>query len=583
MYQNIYVEKTDTNPVVHIWDDIAGKIQFPFKKYAYRKAKNGSFLSMYGDKLEKITNFGYDDDTLFESDVPVETRVLIDMYGDSDDTSINHRLLIFDIEVSMAGQLPDTTKAANPITAISMYDAANDKYWVLIVDVNGTFGEKKVTDNVTIIPFETEEELLEYFLTIYVKIAPTILTGWNIHFFDVPYLYNRLCVVLGEDKANLLSPIGKVYYHPYKERFCIAGISCLDYLVMYKKFNYSVEPSYRLDAIGKKEVGMGKVEYKGTLDTLLAQDIETFIKYSLTDVKIVKALDDKLQFIELCRSVCHVGHVAYEEIWYSSKYLEGALLLYLRRNGLIAPNKKRGGREAYEELKETDEEGFTGAYVKEPIPGKYEWVFSCDVNSLYPSAIRTLNISPETKAGKILNWAQVAHGFQYIQDDATLVYQFEDDRRELTKSEFFYFVTQNKFNISSNGVLYSTEKVGIIPAILTTWFAQRKEYQALKKKAKDDGDLVKMEFYNKRQHVQKILLNSLYGTLGLATFRFYDLDNAEAVTLSGQDIIKMTEKFANKLFKEKMGKKYKITYDDGTEECKFQSQLDIDIVQKFIK
>ena len=407
MYQNIFVEKTERGSLIHIWDDEKGHITFPFKKYAYRKSKAGTFTSLYGDKLEKVTNYDYNDPGLFESDVPVETRVLIDRYENDDEPSINHRLLLFDIEVSMEGQLPDVNKAKNPVTAVSIYHYVEDKYYVLVLDVNGRMKTEKNFENVQIIPFSTEKELLECFVELYHEIRPTILTGWNIDYFDVPYIFNRLNNVLGEDVAMSLSPIGKVYYHPFKKRHVIAGVSCLDYLMLYKKFNYNVKPSYRLDAIGKDEVGMGKVTYKGTLDDLLALDIDKFVAYSLTDIKIVKAIDDKTKFLELCRSVCHIGHTNYEEIWFSSKYLEGALLCYLRRNGVVAPNKQQGGREMYDQLKEDGEEGFEGAYVKEPLTGLHNWVFSCDVNSLYPSAIRTLNISPETKVGKILNWSKV--------------------------------------------------------------------------------------------------------------------------------------------------------------------------------
>ena len=136
----------------------------------------------------------------------------------------------------------------------------------------------------------------------------------------------------------------------------------MDYLALYKNFTFSVEPSYRLDAIGRKEVGIGKVEYEGNLDDLFSQDIEKFIEYNLNDVKIVVEIDKKMELIELTRSICHAGHVPYEDILFSSRYLEGALLTYLRRHNLVAPNKDPLGRERFNEIKGDESKKFSGAY-----------------------------------------------------------------------------------------------------------------------------------------------------------------------------------------------------------------------------
>ena len=184
----------------------------------------------------------------------------------------------------------------------------------------------------------------------------------------------------------------------------MAGVSYLDYLALYKNFTYTELDNYRLDSIANKELGRGKVEYTGNLDQLFRDDIEKFIEYNLVDVEIVVELDEKLQFIDLCRGICHAGHVPYEDFVYSSKYLEGALLTYLRRRNLVAPNKPADRRERMEALKERGDDKFIGAYVKDPIVGKYDWVYDLDLTSLYPSIIMTLNISPESKIGKIRDW-----------------------------------------------------------------------------------------------------------------------------------------------------------------------------------
>jgi len=353
---------------------------------------------------------------------------------------------------------------------------------------------------------------------------------------------------LGQEEANRLSPIGHAYFHPFKKRIVIAGVSCLDYLALYKNFTYSVEPSYRLDAIGRKEVGIGKIEYEGNLDDLFAKDIEKFIEYNLNDVKIVVEIDKKMELIELTRSICHVGHVPYEDILFSSRYLEGALLTYLRRNNLVAPNKDPNGRERFNEIKGDGSKKFSGAYVAAPTPGKYKWVFDLDLTSLYPSIIMSTNISPETKVGVVDNWSPE----KFCDGEQTEVgFQGETYSAE----NFKKFLTDNNLSISSNGVMYTKEKVGLIPAILEQWFNQRVEFKDKMKEYGNAGDDAKYVFYKRRQHVQKILLNSLYGVLGLPIFRFYDVDNAEAVTTTGVSVIKFSRKIANHYYNKTLGDK----------------------------
>ncbi len=198
------------------------------------------------------------------------------------------------------------------------------------MDKKGKMVERK-TDKVIILPFRDERDMCMKFLELYEGISPDILTGWNIDNFDIPYLFNRMKRILGESQAKRLSPIGQAFYSPYRQRWFFAGVSCLDYLSLYKKFNYNELPNYRLDTIGTIELGKGKIEYKGSLDDLFNEDIEKFIEYNLVDVEIVVELDKKLQFIDLCRGICHAGHVPYEDFVYSSKYLEGALLCFLKR------------------------------------------------------------------------------------------------------------------------------------------------------------------------------------------------------------------------------------------------------------
>ena len=254
MYQNIYIEKPKQGkPLVHIWDDKKGYQKFQFTPYAYQKTQTGTYRSLYGDKLKKVQYWTGEDlqnGDIFESDVPLETRVLIDKYGDSNEPSIGHREVFFDIEVEVVDGFPEPKTAKIKITAIALYDKTADSYHCFIL------GNVKNTDVVE--AFRTEEELLQRFYQKYLEINPTILSGWNIDGFDIPYLYNRTVRVMGEQIATCLSPINRVYYNEHQRKYKIAGVSQLDYLELYKLYTYTQQSSYRLDFIGKLEVGIGR-------------------------------------------------------------------------------------------------------------------------------------------------------------------------------------------------------------------------------------------------------------------------------------------------------------------------------------
>ena len=534
-YQNCYYQREKN--LVHLWDDRLGYRSFPYTRYAYEKVNNGEYTTLYGDSVTKIYKFKKDDPNLFESDVPETTRVLVDTYTDSDLPSEGHVILTYDIECEMESGLPDPEKAENELTSIGLHDSATNQYWVLVMDKKGEMIEKK-TEKAIVIPFKDERDMLLKYLDLYEYINPTIVTGWNIDYFDTPMLYNRIKRLLGQRHANRLSPIGECFWSPYRKRYFMAGVSYLDYLSLYKNFTYSELDSYRLDSIAQRELGKGKIEYDGNLDILFRDDIEKFIEYNLVDVELVVEFDRKLQFIDTARGICHAGHVPYEDFVYSSKYLEGALLTYLKRKNIVAPNKPADRQERMDALRENNEEKFIGAYVKAPIVGKYEWIYDLDLTSLYPSIIMSINISPETKVGKIEDWD--AQKFLKGEVDEYRIGDNYIKRENLQK-----LLEKSKYSIASNGVMYDTSKPGCIPDILDLWFSQRVEFRKLEKKYGEEGDKEKYAFYKKRQLVQKILLNSLYGVLGLPAFRFYDVDNATAVTTTGQTVIKSTADMAN--------------------------------------
>ena len=604
MYQNIYYSrKTNT---VHLWDDIEGHKKIKYKPYAYKKSSYGPFVALDGNQLEQVFNPTRDDHGLYESDVRPEVRVLIDRYTDSDESSVNHRILTFDIEVDIEGGYPNIETANKEITSIAYYDHQVDMRYVFILDKRRLVESKEAND-CEILSCQTEEELLQKFLFKYHQTNPTILTGWNIDGFDIPYLYRRMTSVLGKSMANALSPIKEVKYNERSDSYTIAGVSALDYMALYKNFTYSEESSYALDAISRKELGKGKIEYDGDLNTLFTTDIQKYIDYNLTDVDLVVELDQKMQLIELAMSICHKGHVPYEDIFYSTRYLDGASLTYLKRNNIVAPSRKRRVKiqtagdyiarskeiRVNEIPKDTPPSGqlkihtsksgsekteyvdidfkrnvfilstglnkplpggldvaidLLGAYVKTPDPGLYKWVYDLDLTSLYPSIIMTCNISPETKIGKIVGF----DGHKFIRGEEmhlTLMPGNEGYTTETLKE----WLTANKYSIAANGVVYKTDSPGLIPVILDKWFNERVEYKNLRKKSEKEGDDAKAVYYDRLQLVTKIMLNSFYGALGNAGFRFYDPDNTVAVTSTGQQLIKFTADIGNKFYSRELG------------------------------
>jgi DNA polymerase elongation subunit (family B) len=538
MYKNIFYDKK-TNKI-HLWDDKRGYNVLDYKKYAYVEDPTGEYTSIYGHKLTKTYDLSGEKDDYFEYDVPDTTRILVDLYPDDDTPSDGHTVLTFDIEVEMDSGRPDTKKADNEITSIAVHDSITDDRWVLILDREGLISDSQ-RGNVSIISVKNERELLLKFLNIYSSIAPSIITGWNTDGFDIPYLYNRLRKLFGENTANKLSPIGIVKYFEYRDRFYIAGVSSLDYLFLYRKFTMSELENYKLDTIGKKEVKMGKIEYEGSLDKLFKTDLDKFIEYNLRDIDIVIALDRKLQYIDLARGICHAGRVPYDEIPYSSIYLEGAILADIKPDKMVATNRPKRTE------KSEDGVGFVGAYVKDPIVGTYKWIYDLDLTSLYPSIIMSLNISPETKVGRIMNWDIDLYA------KGKLERMEFDNGKSMSLENFKRFISEANLSIASNGVLYRKDIEGIIPRILRKWFDKRVEYRKLESEWGKKGDMEKYAFYNKRQTTQKILLNSLYGVLGLNGWRFFDIDNAEAVTKTGQDIILNTAKMINIKYNKELG------------------------------
>jgi DNA polymerase elongation subunit (family B) len=330
-----------------------------------------------------------------------------------------------------------------------------------------------------------------------------------------------------------LSPIGVVKDESQWNRngwLNIAGVESLDYMKLHKKFSFRDEPSMRLDAIGEKYVGLGKIEYEGNLDRLFEDDIQKFIKYNFRDVEILKELDEKFEYIALVKNLSHKGKHNYGEVYANTKTQDGAISAYLLGQNIVPPSRDRNP---------IFKKGYAGGYLFCPKAGLYKYMFDEDLTSLYPSIIMSLNIGKETLMARIVD-ADDRNNRLGLNDlktrdvDEELLIENPDRKQTYIKvGKLIKLIEDNNFAISANGVIFRTDKRSVLATILDKWFDERVKYKGYMKKAYQSGDKEKGVFWHQRQHTMKILLNSLYGATALGSFRYGNVILSEAITLSG--------------------------------------------------
>jgi DNA polymerase elongation subunit (family B) len=441
------------------------------------------------------------------------------------------RLVTIDIEVAAESGFPDVENVAEELLLISLQDYATKKVT--------TFGSRPFVNkdpNVTYILCDDEAHLLRSFLAYWRKNLPEVITGWNSQLYVIPYLAGRINRVLGEKSMKDLSPWGlvsqdEVYISGRKNiTYDIGGVTQLDYLDLYKRFTYTNQESYRLDYIANYELGEKKLDHDeyDTFREFYTKDWDKFVRYNIIDVQLVDKLEDKLKLIELAITMAFDAKVNFIDIHYQVRMWDTIIYNYLKKQNIVIPPKKRTSKS----------EKYAGAYVKEPKPGKYDWVVSFDLNSLYPHLIMQYNISPET---------------------------LKDDRHPTATvdrilQEEIDFQLHKDSAVCANGAMYRTDIRGFLPEIMEKIYTERTVYKkkmlAAKQKYEDTKDpkLVKdIATFNNIQMARKIQLNSAYGAIGNEYFRYYKLENAEAITLSGQVSIRWIEdrmnKYLNKILK----------------------------------
>jgi len=415
---------------------------------------------------------------------------------------------------------------------------ANEKINAITVDFDGliyVFGlgkfsldESSYEGRLLQFQFDTEEELLESFLSVWESESPDVVTGWNVRFFDIPYLVNRITAVIGESNAKKLSPWKFLKERNIKkmnrenQTYELAGISTLDYYELYQTFTYVNQESYRLDHIAFVELGEKKLSYDeyDSMATFYKKDFQKFIEYNVKDVELVKKLEDKMKLLELSVSLAYSAKVNFMDVFGQVRTWDCIIYHYLMDHNIVIPPKSSGKKFTQ----------YAGAYVKEPITGMHDWVVSFDLNSLYPHLIMQYNISPETKIDQMQEYG--------ITPDSILG---EAD----TAKEALNNCKSNNYSVAANGTCYTKKHMGFLPALMKKLYKERKMYkkkmiecQKKIQEANNDFDVQRLEKeiakYNNFQLVRKIQLNSAYGAIGNEWFRYYDVEMAEAITLSGQ-------------------------------------------------
>jgi len=440
------------------------------------------------------------------------------------------KLTTLDIEVKSENGFPDVESAAEEILLISIQDYTTKQIrtWG-----QGPFNNKQ--DNVIYKSFNSEYELLNAFINWWMieENTPEVITGWNIELYDIPYLSRRLERVLGEKLMKRLSPWGlvtedEIYIAGRKNiAYDVGGITQLDYLNLYKKFTYKAQESYRLDYIASVELGQKKLDHSeyDTFKDFYTKGWQKFVEYNIIDVELVDRLEDKMKLIELAITMAYDAKANYVDVFSQVRMWDTIIYNYLKKRNIVIPPKNRSNKDAK----------YAGAYVKEPIPGKYDWVVSFDLNSLYPHLIMQYNISPETLIDQKHPSATV---------DKILA---EDINFELYKDTA----------VCANGAMYRKDVRGFLPELMEKIYKDRTVYKKkmlAAKQAYEKTPTKKLEKEiarcNNIQMARKIQLNSAYGAIGNQYFRYYKLANAEAITLSGQVSIRWIENKMNQKINE---------------------------------
>ena len=481
------------------------------------------------DEYEDVSGFEYFGNTRYQY------SFIADQFPNKVDWDIKQiRLITLDIECESENGFPDVDEAIEPIISITAKEHTTKK--IVVFGMNNFVNDRP---DVNFVKCTTERDLIEKFKEFWLEYNPDIVTGWNVKFFDMPYLMNRFRRLMGDDYLLQFSPWGVVTqqsaritakgFNKEQKYWDIMGVATLDYLDLYRKHTFVRRESYRLDYIAEVELGENKNENPyDTFKEFYTKDYQQFIEYNIQDVELVDKLEDKMKLIELHLTMAYEAKVNYQDVYGQVRMWDTIIFNHLKSKNIVVPaNKESEKSRAYE-----------GAYVKDPVVGFHNWIVSFDLNSLYPHLIMQYNISPETMVGYEPNRVNVENMLNQKSDLSDL------DTRTITP----------------NGAQFRTDKQGFLPELMDKLYKERVIYKDKMAKAKalyqETGDTRLKNEISKNYNIQlarKIALNSAYGAIGNQYFKYFDVRHAEGITMAGQLTIRWIERdvnaYLNKLLK----------------------------------
>jgi DNA polymerase elongation subunit (family B) len=568
---------------IHVVERIQGERryqEYPANYVFYYDDPRGKFRSIFDTPVSRFSTRNnkefrkevriHSNKQLYESDFNPIFRCLEENYKNRDAPEL--QTAFFDIEVAFdqeRGYSP-VEDPFNAITAISVYLDWLDQLVTLTVPPRHMSADTaqeiaQQFDNTII--FDSEGEMLKAFLDLIDD--ADVLTGWNSEGYDIPYTVNRVTRVLSRDDTRKFCLWGQFPKQRTFERFGaehqtydLVGRVHMDYMQLYRKYTYEERHSYSLDAILEYEGLEGKTKYEGTLDQLYNNDFKKFIEYNRQDVNGIAQMDKKLRFLDLANELAHANTVLLQTTMGAVAVTEQAIINEAHERGMVVPNRKQRFTD--------DDTQAAGAYVAYPKKGVHEWIGSVDINSLYPSAIRALNMGPETIVGQLrphmtnrhiadrmrsgmsfaAAWEGLFGSLEYTavmnQERGTeITIDWQDDTESVHSAAEVWriiFDSNQPWMLSANGTIFTYEKKGVVPGLLERWYSERKEMQVKKREAKDKKEEA---FWDKRQLVKKINLNSLYGAILNPGCRFFDKRIGQSTTLTGRAIARHMDAHIN--------------------------------------
>jgi DNA polymerase elongation subunit (family B) len=582
--------------------------EYPANYVFYYDDPKGKFRSIYDTPVSRFSSRNnkefrkevrmHSSKKIYESDINPIFRCLEDNYKGQDGPRLHTAFYDIEVDFDPKRGFSPVTDPFNPITAISVYMDWLDQIVTLAVPprhMSMATATEIAAEFDNCFMFEKEADMLNTFLDL-IEDAD-ILTGWNSEGYDIPYTVNRITRVLSKDDTRRMClwnqfPKPRMFerFGAENQTYDLVGRVHMDYMQLYRKYTYEERHSYALDAIGEYEEIGRKTAFEGTLDQLYNQNFKTFIDYNRQDTMLIGKLDKKLKFLSLANTLAHENTVLLQTTMGAVAVTEQAIIIEAHERGMVVPNRK-------ERFTDEDTQA-AGAYVAYPKKGIHDWIGSIDINSLYPSAIRALNMGPETIVGQLrptltdkviqdkvargdsfaAAWEGLFASLEYTavieqQRGTEITIDWQDGEETVHSAAEIWkmlFDSNRPWILSANGTIFTYEKEGVIPGLLKRWYAERKDMQ---KKAREfEGkDDIQFEYWDKRQLVKKINLNSLYGAILNPGCRFFDKRIGQSTTLVGRTIAKHMDAYVNECITGEYDHSGKSIIYGDTDSCYFSA------------